>query len=97
MKAKRVIPQRARSKVQKIDLIEDAEPQIWIFDLLECQVCFLQQRSRVNALCFCMCVSESRDRARGVWKSAQASGVREAHEACFLPQGGTHRQSFGPY
>src|SRR4029077_16536016 len=44
-----------------------------------------------------MGVSESRDRARGVWKSAEASGIREAHAAVFLPQGGTRRPSFGEY
>ena len=97
MKAKRVILQRARGKVQKIDLIEDTEPQIWIFDLLKGQICFLQQWSGVNAFRFCMRVSESRDRARGVWKGAEASRIREAHEAAFLPQGGTRRQSSGAY
>src|SRR4029079_19615078 len=97
MKTEQVVLQRACGQIQKIDLIEDTEPQIRIFDLLKRQIRFLQQRPWIDALRFCMGVSESRDRARGVWKSAEASGIREAHAAVFLPQGGTRRQSFGEY
>ena len=51
-------PERACGQVQKIDLIEDTEPQIRIFDLLKRQIRFLQQRPWIDALRFCMCVSE---------------------------------------
>jgi hypothetical protein len=95
MKTEQVILQRICGKVQKVDLIEDTESLVRILDLLKRQVRFLQQRPWVNALRFCVSVSESRDRAGGVWKSTEASGIREAHRAAFLPQGGTRRQSFG--